>query len=405
MDIVQSMNIISLEDEEEGGLEFLGSTGDENGMQVQGFNPELCVVGRFISEGKVEFAAMQQTMAALWKPGKGVYMKELDMNLYLFQFYHEIDVKRVMEGCPWSFNRRALVLARLKNGENPRNVDLNKMEVWIQVHDLKIGFMSEKIIQGIGNYVGEFIKGCPNNFAEVWRDYMRIRVSIDLRKPLKRRMKIKMAGDEWFWANFKYENIPTFCFICGIVGHSEKFCSKLFEMPENNIVKPYGPWMRAPFRNQVKPIGAKWLRNGMETGDSSSGMERQDATGEQDGFRQDPRQSPLITETGRQGEDKGIANLQNIISRAGNEFGNNSVTNAQIITEQLNQRNVSVIETKKRRAGDGLGIDNCSGQNKDIIMTSEEDNLVLTDEATTDKNNGSKNGLLASTHGSARLSL
>ncbi|XP_074346572.1 uncharacterized protein LOC141685365 [Apium graveolens] len=185
MDIVQSMNIISLEDEEEGGLEFLGSTGDENGMQVQGFNPELCVVGRFISEGKVEFAAMQQTMAALWKPGKGVYMKELDMNLYLFQFYHEIDVKRVMEGCPWSFNRRALVLARLKNGENPRNVDLNKMEVWIQVHDLKIGFMSEKIIQGIGNYVGEFIKGCPNNFAEVWRDYMRIRVSIDLRKPLK----------------------------------------------------------------------------------------------------------------------------------------------------------------------------------------------------------------------------
>lgn len=253
------MNAISLEDEEEGGLQIEEPTGDVIGLHAQGFDPKLCVVGRFISEGKVDFMAMQHTMAALWKPGRGVYMKELDSNLYLFQFYREIDVKRVMEGCPWSFNRRALVMARLKEGENPRNVDLNRMELWVQVHDLKLGFMSEKILSGIGNYVGKFVEGCSNNFNGVWRDYMRIRVSIDLRVPLKRRMKLKMAGDTWFWVNFKYENIPTFCFICGIVGHFEKFCSKLFEMPENDIVKPYSPWMRAPFRNKVKPIGAKWL--------------------------------------------------------------------------------------------------------------------------------------------------
>lgn len=198
MDIVQSMSAISLEDEEEGGFEFLESTEDGNGLQIQGFNPKLCVVGRFISEGKVDFAAMQHTMDALWKPGKRVYLKELDLNLYMFQFYHEIDLNRVMEGCPWSFNRRALLMAHLQNGENPRNINLNQMELWIQVYDLKIGFMAEKIMQGIGNYIGKFVKGCPNNFTEVWRDYMRIRVSIDLRKPLKRRMKIKMAGDEWF---------------------------------------------------------------------------------------------------------------------------------------------------------------------------------------------------------------
>lgn len=96
MDLVQGMNAISL-DEEEGGLEIEQSAGDVTGLQIQGFDPKLCVVGRFISEGKVDFMAMQHTMAALWKPGRGVYMKELDLNLYLFQFYHELDVKRVME--------------------------------------------------------------------------------------------------------------------------------------------------------------------------------------------------------------------------------------------------------------------------------------------------------------------
>lgn len=113
--------------------------------------------------------------------------------------------------------------------------------------------MPEKVLQGIENYIGKFVDVYPNNFVGVWREYMRIRFKIDLSKSLKRRMKIKRIGD-YFWVNFMYENVPTFCFICGIIGHSEKFCSKLFEVLENKVVKPYGAWMRAPFRRQVKPI-------------------------------------------------------------------------------------------------------------------------------------------------------
>lgn len=70
---------------------------------------------------------------------------------------------------------------------------------------------------------------------------MRIRVTIDLSKPLKRMMKVKKSGSVWVWITFKYENVPTFCFICGLLGHSEKFCNKLFDTPEEDIVKPYGP--------------------------------------------------------------------------------------------------------------------------------------------------------------------
>lgn len=267
--LIHGMEMVSLADEEEAGFEIVAEENESNQI-IEGFDPKLCIVGRFITEGKVDFLAMQHTLAVLWKPGKGVYMKELDTNLYLFQFYHELDVKRVMEGCPCSFNKRALVMARLKEGENPRLVDLSTMELWVQIHDLKIGFMSEKVLKGIGSFIGQFISSCPNNFTGVWREYMRVRVSINLNSPLKRRMKIKMAGEEWFWVNFKYENIPTFCFICDVVGHSEKFCSKLFELNDEEVVKPYGAFMRAPFRGHVKPIGAKWLKTEMAGSSSTS---------------------------------------------------------------------------------------------------------------------------------------
>lgn len=111
--LIQSMNMVSLEDEEEIGYEIIDEEEQEQPDQYfQGFNLKLCVVGHFIVKGKVDFLALQHTMAALWKPGKGVYIKELDTNLYLYQFFHEVDIKSVMEGCPWSFNRRAWLVSR-----------------------------------------------------------------------------------------------------------------------------------------------------------------------------------------------------------------------------------------------------------------------------------------------------
>lgn len=114
----------------------------------------------------------------------GVYIKEIETNLFLFQFYHEVNVKRVMEGCPWSFNRRALVMRRLKDGENPSSVELNFMDLWIQLYDIKIGFMTERLITEVGNNFGKFVASCPTNFNGVWREYFHVRVTIDVTKPL-----------------------------------------------------------------------------------------------------------------------------------------------------------------------------------------------------------------------------
>lgn len=65
---------------------------------------QLCLVGSFLNEGVVDFTAMKHTLASLWRPEKGVYMKEIDVNLYIFQFYHELDIKRFISGSPWTFN-------------------------------------------------------------------------------------------------------------------------------------------------------------------------------------------------------------------------------------------------------------------------------------------------------------
>lgn len=59
-------------------------------------------------------------------------------------------------------------MGRLKDGENPRGVELNTMDLWVQVYDLKIRFMTERIFTEVGKNIGKFLTSCPSNFAGVW---------------------------------------------------------------------------------------------------------------------------------------------------------------------------------------------------------------------------------------------
>ncbi|EEF41191.1 conserved hypothetical protein [Ricinus communis] len=98
---------ISLEDEEEGGLVF-----EDIGNANQAPEYQWSLVGRFLTDRAINFLAMKNTLASLWRPVKGVCIKELGPNLFIFQFFHELDMLHVIEGGPWTFNQFMLLTTR-----------------------------------------------------------------------------------------------------------------------------------------------------------------------------------------------------------------------------------------------------------------------------------------------------
>uniref|UniRef100_A0A803P935 DUF4283 domain-containing protein n=1 Tax=Cannabis sativa TaxID=3483 RepID=A0A803P935_CANSA len=84
----------------------------------------------------------ENQLASLWKSGMGMYVKQLESNLFLFQFYHDVDIQRVIEGGSWTCNRQYLILKRLKEGDNPCLNNLNKLDMKSQG---KKGFMELKL--------------------------------------------------------------------------------------------------------------------------------------------------------------------------------------------------------------------------------------------------------------------
>ncbi|KAM7462532.1 hypothetical protein LguiA_030653 [Lonicera macranthoides] len=201
-----------------------------------------CLVGKFITDKPVNIQAMQGTLARIWRPVQ--------------------DLERALHHGPWTFDQQLLVCARLEPDNNPHDVQLTHTAFWIQVYDLPPGYISEQVAKHVGNYIGQFLEADANNFQGSWKSYMRIRVLMDVTKPIKRKMKIRRPGENGTWVNFKYEKLPNFCFFCGLIGHAEHYCEKFYDFPDKSIEKLFRTWLRTPNRKERLTGGEKWLLPG-----------------------------------------------------------------------------------------------------------------------------------------------
>lgn len=69
------------------------------------------------------------------------------------------------------------------------NILLYHVEFWVQVHNIPPGLMLEKVGKTMTRITTQA-------FGGFWRQYMRLRVKIDVRLPLKNQTRVKNKGGE-----------------------------------------------------------------------------------------------------------------------------------------------------------------------------------------------------------------
>ena len=73
---------------------------------------------------------------------------------------------------------------------------------------------------------------------------MRVRVDLEIDKPLRRGAYIANSDGERLWLMFKYERLPTICFICGKLRHdNNKHCPTSNDW--QSACHQYGDWLSA----------------------------------------------------------------------------------------------------------------------------------------------------------------
>jgi hypothetical protein len=207
---------------------------------------ERCLLGRLMSDRRIQKEAFKTLMSRLWKTVETVTFKEIQDNLWLLEFSNREDKGRVLEGRPWLFDRSLLVLKEIDENTPPSLMEFSNALFWVQLHDMPLTCMNREVGMRIGRSLGVVEDIDVTGDGVGWGRSLRIRVSIDITKPLERGRAIVLNGKS-IWISLKYEKLPQFCYHCGRIYHADKACpnKSSFRINEEGPARPWGVWLRA----------------------------------------------------------------------------------------------------------------------------------------------------------------
>ncbi|KAL8484903.1 hypothetical protein ACS0TY_027267 [Phlomoides rotata] len=176
-----------------------------------------CLIEKVLSRKAFNAFGFLEAMKRVMAPARGFTAREIDKNLFLFQFNSEADMRTVLNREPWLFEKNVVILKELGSGEQPSSIALCMTPLWVRVYDLPMVARNKNSISLIVGRIGELVE-VDQTSLEGFSHSVRVKIKIDIQKPLKKGLIQKV------WIEFKYERLPSFCYICGTLGHWRKDC-------------------------------------------------------------------------------------------------------------------------------------------------------------------------------------
>ncbi|XP_021847415.2 uncharacterized protein [Spinacia oleracea] len=205
-------------------------------------NFDLLLIGKLVSDRPFNVEAFRRTMMNVWSPEHGLVIRVLGPYLFGFQFFHWRDKEKVFHGRPWCWDNKLILMKEVEENEQPDQIVLSTSPFWVHVKNLPFSRRSDSDVAATVAGVGEVME-IESDVLGLER-FRRVRIMVDITKPLRRLKRLIDKGGREVKVEFAYERLPFICFACGILGHSERDCSRVSE-EEKRKELGWGLFLRA----------------------------------------------------------------------------------------------------------------------------------------------------------------
>ncbi|KAL0002242.1 hypothetical protein SO802_016023 [Lithocarpus litseifolius] len=221
------------------------------------------------------------TTEAARKIGKNclvMKINEVEDELYLVEFEDGRDKKRIMETCPWTYEKYLILLREFEGEQVPKDISLWQSSFWVQIHNLPLKSRTRETGRAIGASMGEVLDIDVVESGVHWGKFLRVRVLIDVTKKIVRGKRIVIEGGEQRWVAFKYERLPNFCYHFGLFSHGLKECDEKNGVDEHVDLSKlqYGAWLRGEAKRRG---GGDIMKVGQVEGRTNRGWSASKAEG------------------------------------------------------------------------------------------------------------------------------
>ncbi|TXG53061.1 hypothetical protein EZV62_022230 [Acer yangbiense] len=223
---------------------------------------ELCLVGKILYGKKVNMDAFKNLIEQLWSQFGSVEVESVGVNIFMFHCNNQEERNRIWQRGPWYFDKSLIVLEKPEGMGNISQLRFDKVKLWIQIHDVPIICMNRRTAKWMAEQIGCVID-LPTETKDCWGKFLKVKVKIDISKPLKRWLRSKLdKSDNIMMVSLKYERLPEFCYVCGRIRHASKDCYD--DEAKSNALKSNSKVQSRVFkeRSGVNEVGLEKVGNG-----------------------------------------------------------------------------------------------------------------------------------------------
>lgn len=146
---------------------------------------EYILAAKFLKKRALSVEAVIKTFSLLWRSVRGFEVRRARDHVLLFMFDNKEEAEKIINNAPWSLDKHLVVMQWYDRGVPIRALSFDMIPVWVQVHDILVRFLNRKVAADLCDVVGSVC-----NIDDVTQmdggSFMRVRVLIDINKPLCR---------------------------------------------------------------------------------------------------------------------------------------------------------------------------------------------------------------------------
>jgi hypothetical protein len=166
--------------------------------------------------------------------------------------------------------------------QRPSEYSFEKLDVWVRILNLPFTMMNNQRGKELAGRIGKVGKMDVDDTGRAWGEYLRFRASIKVSEPLMRCVSVfsqkRQAVDHF---TVMYERLPTFCFSCGLLGHSSTLCPTPGERDADGLLPYHGPRLCVPDDRKKKMSGSSFSQGSFTSDQGSRKSQDQGGPNEQ----------------------------------------------------------------------------------------------------------------------------
>ena len=145
---------------------------------------KYCAVMKILSQRSINVDALRKNLRMLWKPNKGVQISEIEDELLLVEFGDEKDKKKVLDMCPWSYEKQLILIQEYVGELTPKEIEVKWAPFWVKIYNLPLNSRTKATGWAIGSCLGSVLDVDVTETGVQWGKCLRVRVKIDVIKRL-----------------------------------------------------------------------------------------------------------------------------------------------------------------------------------------------------------------------------